>query len=326
MAALKTQYMGLHLDCPLVASASPLSREIASCRQLEDAGAGAIVLFSLFEEQFVPDKVPYGRMPWHALDASSFLVDNEEFFVRPHQYLEHVRHAKAAVDVPVIGSLNASSPGRWTQYAEQIQEAGADGLELNLYAIASDPTTSGAAVEARFLEILETVKSKVTIPVALKLSPYFTSLGATARRFDAAGADALVLFNRCYQPEIDIERREIRTSLELSSPHEARLPMLWIALLKDRVRASLAATTGIHSAEDAIKLIMAGADVTMVCSVLLRHGIERLRELRREMEAWLDSHACKSIDEIRGVMCQERRLHREDFERAGYAKVLSRYW
>jgi dihydroorotate dehydrogenase (fumarate) len=326
MASLTTRYMGLFLDCPLVASASPLSREIATCRQLEDAGASAIVLFSLFEEQFAPDKAPHGTMPWHALDASAFLVDSEEFFVRPHQYLEHVRHVKAAVDVPVIGSLNAVSPGRWTQYAEQIQQAGADGLELNIYSIVSDPTLSGSALEARFLELLEDVKSKVTIPVALKLSPYFTSLAATARRFDAAGVDALVLFNRSYQPEIDIERREIRTSLELSLPHEGRLPMLWIALLKDRIRASLAATTGIHSAEDAIKMIMAGADVTMVCSVLLRHGVGHLGELRRGMESWLDSHGYKSIDEIRGVMCQERRLHREDFERAGYAKVLSRYW
>jgi dihydroorotate dehydrogenase (fumarate) len=326
VTSLATQYMGLDLSCPLVVSASPLSRDLDIVRQLEDQGAGAVVLFSMFEEQVDQTDLHADGLSWGSLRDEVIGLDAGEFYLDPSQYLEHIRRVKEAVDIPVIASLNVSSRGPWKPYARYMQQAGADAIELDIYKIAADPMMDGAAIEAIYRDILVSVKSDVSIPVALKLAPYFTSMAAVARTFDDAGADALVLFNRFYQPSIDIERRELVMSLDLSSSADGRLPLMWIALLKGQVRASLAATSGVSSSADAIRMIMAGADVAMLCSVLLRDGVERLGAIRREMETWLEAHGQSSIAAIRGVMSRVRRSGSADFARVGYAKVISRYW
>ncbi len=320
MASLETNYLGFTLDSPLVIGASPLTRDLADVLRLQDAGAGAIVLHSLFEEQCAP-VVPSVMEPVSA--ASGYA---EEFHTTPAEYLAHLDRVKRALRIPVIASLNASRPGPWLRYAEAMESAGADAIELNVYRVATDPTMDASAVEDTYIEILEQVKSQVSVPVALKLAPYFTSMSAIASRLDEAGADGLVLFNRFYQPTIDIERREVVMTLEFSSRFESRLPMMWIAILKGQVRASLAATTAIYTAADVIRMIMAGADVTMLCSALLRHGIGRLAEIRQTLSVWLDEHGHDSIGAIRGAMSRVHQHGSADFGRVGYAKVLNRYW
>ncbi|RMD86215.1 MAG: dihydroorotate dehydrogenase-like protein [Candidatus Dadabacteria bacterium] len=321
MAVLKTSYMGFELDCPLVVAASPLSREVADVQRLEDAGAGAVVLYSLFEEQ-CRQAISAGSVEWLSGDAGLL----GEFHTTPEEYLDHIERVKRVVRIPIIASLNAAQPGPWLRYAARMEDAGADGIELNIYKVVADPTMTSAAVEDVYVEILEMVKSSVTIPVALKIGPYFTALASVAARFDEAGADALVLFNRFYQPTIDIERCQVVPTLEYSSRFESRLPLMWIAMLKGQVRANLAATTAIYTAGDVVRMIMAGADVTMVCSALLRHGVERLAEIRRSLEEWLDDHGYRSVDAIRGIMSCVHQRGSADFGRAGYAKVLNRYW
>ena len=326
MVDLASSYLGMRLGCPLVASPSPLTREIASIRQLEDAGAGAVVLFSLFEEQFVPNRPREAHRPWSALQGEAHALDVGEFHVKPPDYLDFIRRAKEAVDIPIVASLNVAHHDRWIQYAKMIEQAGADALELDLYTIPADPTVSSDAIESRYAEILAAVLDNVTFPVAVKLSPYFTSMAAMAGRLDEIGAAGVVLFNRFYQPTIDIEERRIVTSLELSNSYDGRLPLMWIAMLSGQLTADLAATGGVHTPDDAVRMFMAGATVVMLCSALLRNGVPHLTRIRDSMVQWLDEHGHASISEIRGVMSLARCDNPEDFKRAGYAKVLNRYW
>ena len=326
MLDLTTRYLGLNLRTPLVASASPLSQEISSIRQLEDAGASAVVLYSLFEEQLRQESLELdfylNEGTESFAESLSYFPESSEYNLGPDEYLEHIRKAKAAVNVPIIASLNGSSVGGWIQYATQIEEAGADALECNVYWIVADPNTTSAEVEQHYIDILEAVKTAVHIPVAIKLSPFFSNFANMAKRLDAAGADALVLFNRFYQPDIDLDTLELTPRVLLSTPQAMRLPLTWIGILHGKVKANLAATSGIHGAEDVIKLLMVGADVTMLCSTLLRNGTNHLRSIEQGIRQWMDSHEYESVKQMKGSMSQ---LHCSDpsaFERAQYMRAV----
>src|SRR5271169_283102 len=289
---LSTKYLGMQLRTPLVASASPLSQEISGIRALEDAGASAVVLYSLFEEQLHKEALDL-ELHLNAgtesfAESITYFPHTSEFHTGPEGYLEHIRKAKDAVDVPIIASLNGATLGGWTKYAKQVEQAGADAIECNLYFIPTNPETSGSEVEKVYTDILREVKSSVSIPVAAKLSPFFSNLPNMAKQFDQMGADGLVLFNRFYQPDIDLEELEIKPSVLLSGPQALRLPLTWIGILYGRIKASLAATGGVHEPEDVIKLLMAGADVTMMCSALLRNGIGHLRHVERGLTQWME--------------------------------------
>ncbi len=323
---LTTTYLGKKLKNPLVASASPLSRKIDNIRRLEDAGAAAVVLFSLFEEEILHETreldhyLTYGTESY--AEALSYFPEPQEFYLGPEAYLEHIRQAKAAVDIPIIGSLNGVSPGGWINYARKIEAAGADALELNLYYIPTDPALSSDDIERMYLNTLKTVKGSVSIPVALKLSPFFSAMANMARQFDAAGANALVLFNRFYQPDIDLESLEVVPNVILSTPQAMRLPLRWIAILYGRVKADLAATSGIHTAQDVLKMLMAGANVTMMASALLQHGIDHLRKVLDEMKIWMEEHEYESVQLMQGSMSQKAVAEPAAFERANYIKAL----
>jgi len=326
MADLTTTYLGLHLRTPLVASASPLSHQLDGIRRLEDAGASAVVLYSLFEEQLRQEQA---ELEHHLLAGSQSFAESltyfpqaGEFHAGPEEYLRHIRKAKEAVDIPIIASLNASTLGGWTDYAHRIEDAGADAIECNIYFLASDPERSSADVEQMVVEILRSVKLSVHIPVATKLSPFFTSMANMAKRLDAVGADGLVLFNRFYQPDIDLEELELKASVQLSTPQALRLPLTWIGILYGRVRASLAATSGIHRTEDVIKMLMVGADVTMLCSALLRNGVSHLRHLEHGLRAWMESHEYDSVRQMQGSMSQLRCPDPSAFERALYVRAV----
>jgi dihydroorotate dehydrogenase (fumarate) len=326
---LSTLYLGLKLKNPLVPSASPLSRSIDGIKRMEDAGASAIVMYSLFEEQIhheaaeLDHYLSYGTQSF--AEALSYFPEHGEYNLGPDEYIEHIRKAKEAVDIPIIGSLNGISTGGWIQYAKKIQEAGANAIELNVYYIPTDPKLSGVAVEQRYLDVLKAVKSTVTIPVAMKLSPFFSSMAHMAAQLDAAGADGLVMFNRFYQPDLDIEALEVVPNVNLSSSQAIRLPLRWVAVLHGRVKASLAATSGVHSAQDVVKLIMAGADVTMLCSSLLLHGPGRIAEILQELDRWLLEHEYTSVKQMRGSMSQKSVADPSAFERANYMKALNRF-
>ena len=326
---LNTTYMGIELACPLVPSASPLSKDLDNVRKMEDAGAGAVVLWSLFEEQIQHEAAElehylhYGTERF--AESLTYFPQVGEFRLGPEEYLEHVARAKQAVDIPVIASLNGISPRGWTSYAQKIQQAGADGLELNVYFIPTNPDVDGRQVEDLCVSVLQAVKSSVSIPVAIKLSPYFSSMSSMARTLDDAGADALVLFNRFYQPDIDIDELEVSPSLELSTQFEQRLPLRWIAILHGRIRASLAATTGIHSGRDAAKMILAGADAVMMCSALLQNGIEHLAAVREELVRYMEGKGYDSVSQMKGVMSQRKCAEPAAFERANYIKTLNSY-
>lgn len=326
---LSTTYLGLHLKNPIVPSASPLSRTLDGIKHLEDAGAAAIVMYSLFEEQIhheaaeLDHYLSYGTQSF--AEALSYFPETAEYNLGPDEYVEHLRKAKEAVDIPIIGSLNGISTGGWIQYAKKIQEAGADALELNVYYIPTDPKLTGAAVEQRYIDVLKAVKSTVSIPVAMKLSPFFSSMANMAARLDAAGADGLVLFNRFYQPDLDIEALEVIPQVNLSSSQAIRLPLRWLAVLFGKVKASLAATSGVHGAQDIVKLLMAGADVTQLCSALLLHGPGRVAEILEELERWLLEHEYVSVKQMRGSMSQKSVADPSAFERANYMKALNRF-
>lgn len=326
MPDLSARYLGLNLRTPLVASASPLSQEISSIRQLEDAGASAVVLYSLFEEQLRQESLELdfylSEGTESFAESLSYFPEPSEFHLGPDDYLEHIRKAKAAVKIPIIASLNGSSVGGWIQYATQIEEAGADALECNIYQIVTDSNLTSAEVEQRYLDIVQAVKTAVHIPVAVKLSPFFSNFVNMAKRIDAAGADALVLFNRFYQPDIDLETLELAPHVLLSTPQAMRLPLTWIGVLYGRLKANLAATSGIHGAEDVIKLLMVGADVTMLCSALLRNGIDHLRSIEQGVRQWMESHEYVSVAEMRGSMSQQRCSDPSAFERAQYIKAV----
>jgi dihydroorotate dehydrogenase (fumarate) len=326
MLDLTSRYLGLNLRTPLVASASPLSHEISSIRQLEDAGASAVVLYSLFEEQLRQESLELDfylteSTNSHA-ESQSYFPEPSEFVLGPDEYLEHIRKAKAAVKVPVIASLNGTSVGGWIQYATQIEEAGADALECNIYWIVTDPNMTSAEVEQHYIDIVENVKTAVHIPVAIKLSPFFSNFANMAKRIDAAGADGLTLFNRFYQPDIDLETLEMTPRVLLSTPQAMRLPLTWVGILRERVKASLAATSGIHSAEDVVKLLMVGADATMLCSTLLRNGINHLRAIEQGVRQWMESHEYESVKQMQGSMSQMRSADPSAFERAQYMRAV----
>jgi dihydroorotate dehydrogenase (fumarate) len=326
MLDLTTRYLGLNLRTPLVVSASPLSQEIDGIRQLEDVGASAVVLYSLFEEQLRQESLELdfylSEGTESFAESLSYFPASSEFHLGPDDYLEHIRHAKAAVKIPVIASLNGSSVGGWIQYATQIQEAGADALECNIYWIVTDPDMTSAEVEQHYLDILQAVKSAVTIPVAVKVSPFFSNFANMAKRLDAAGADGLVLFNRFYQPDIDLETLEMNPRVLLSTPQAMRLPLTWVGILHGRVKAALAATGGIHGAEDVIKLLMVGANVTMLCSVLLRNGINHLRSIEQGVRQWMEAHEYESVQQMLGSFSQKNCPDPSAFERAQYMRAV----
>jgi dihydroorotate dehydrogenase (fumarate) len=326
MIDLSTNYVGLKLRTPLVPSASPLSQEIDSIRRLEDSGASAIVLGSLFEEQLRQESVELDyRLNEHSesfAEALSYLPQPSEFRLGPEGYLDHIRKAKQAVRIPIIASLNGATVGGWTAYAKEIEQAGADAIECNIYAIPSNPDIAAAEIERDYIQIVKAVKSVVTIPVAVKLSPFFTNMANMARRFDEAGANALVLFNRFYQPDINLDELEIQPNVLLSTPQALRLPLTWIGILYGRVRANLAATSGVHGPEDVIKLLMVGADVTMMCSTLLRNGISHLQYIEEGIVRWMEQHEYESVQQMKGSMSQLRCPDPSAFERAQYMKAV----
>ncbi|MFH1681810.1 MAG: dihydroorotate dehydrogenase-like protein [Candidatus Eisenbacteria bacterium] len=326
---LTTHYLGMKLRSPLVPSASPLTEEIGNIRKMEDAGAGAVVLHSLFEEQIVRESLELDRFTSKGTEsfaeALTYFPEPEEYRLGPDEYLNHIRKAKEAVKIPVIASLNGASTGGWTEYAGRMQEAGADALELNIYYIPTDPALSAERIENTYIEIVKSVKSAIGIPVAVKLSPFFSNLAYTARRLDQAGAGALVLFNRFYQPDIDLDDLEVRTRVLLSTSQAMRLPLRWIAILHGRVKADLAATGGIYTAADCLKMLMVGAKATMLCSVLLKNGIDRIREIEQGMRKWMEEHEYVSVEQMQGSMSQKSVADPAAFERAQYMRALVGY-
>ena len=326
---LTTTYMGIPLANPIVASASPLSKKIDLVRRIEDAGASAVVMYSLFEEQITHESRELDHYLTRGTDqyaeALSYFPDLGNYNIGPEPYLEHLHRVKRAVQIPVIASLNGVSSGGWTDYALRMQEAGADAIELNIYYLPTDPHLSGAELEQTYVELVSSVRAHVRIPIALKLSPFFTSLPNMARRFADAGADALVLFNRFYQPDFDLEQLEVVPNLQLSSSADLRLPLSWIAMLYGRVPVDLALTSGVHSAKDVLKATMAGANVAMIASELLANGIYRIRDILADLRAWMIEHEYESIEQMRGSMSQRAVAEPAAFERANYMKALNTY-
>ena len=326
---LSTTYHGLKLKNPLVASASPMCQDIGNIRRMEDAGAAAVVLDSLFEEQIELESTDLDRF----LSASSEIsaesttqLPELTHGVRgPETYLKHIQKCKEAVKIPIVASLNGSTNGGWLHYAKQMQEAGADALELNIYYIPVDPKVTGEQVEAQYIDLVKAVKAEVKIPVAVKLGPYFSSMANMAQKLDAAGADALVLFNRFYQPDFDLEALEVVPNLILSNSHELLLRLHWIAVLYGSVKADLALTGGVHSATDVVKAMMAGAKVAMMTSALLKRGITFLDTISTELLIWMGEHEYESIQQMQGSMSRNAVPQPGAFERANYMKVLNSY-
>jgi dihydroorotate dehydrogenase (fumarate) len=326
---LRTTYMGMELQHPIVASASPLSGSVASIRRLEDAGAAAVVLFSLFEEQLKHESAALEYLMTAGTESFaeslSYFPEVDDYTVGPDRYLELVRQASEAVDIPIIASLNGITNTGWIEYARLMQEAGARGIELNIYYIPADLTTSGREVEQRYIDIVKAVKAAVSIPVAVKLSPFFSAIGSMAKALDDAGADALVLFNRFYQPDFDLDKLEVAPNLQLSTPDEIRLPLLWIAVLHGKLRASLGATRGVHSPVEVVKYLMAGADAVMTTSALLKHGVDYLGTLREGLRTWMEMRRYGSVAQMKGSMSQRNVSDPTAFERANYIKTLESY-
>jgi dihydroorotate dehydrogenase (fumarate) len=329
MTNLTTTYLGLKLRSPLVPSASPLSESVDNIKRMEDAGAGAVVLYSLFEEQLRMER----QALWHYLthgsesyaEAVTYMPQLNEFHADSRGYMEHIRKAKAAVHIPIIASLNGVNMGNWVKVAQQMENAGADAIELNEYTIPTDMDKSGADVEDDVIALMEAVRAAVNIPVAIKLSPFFSNMANMAKRLDTAGADGLVLFNRFYQPDLDLETLEVKPNIILSTPQALRLPMRWIAILYGRINASLAATSGVHTAEDVVKMILVGANVTMMAAALLKHGINHLREVETGLRRWMEEHEYESVTQMRGAVSQINCEDPAAFERAQYMKALTHY-
>ncbi|MFQ5433697.1 MAG: dihydroorotate dehydrogenase-like protein [Anaerolineae bacterium] len=326
---LSTTYMGLKLKNPIVPSPSPLTRKRDTMRQMENAGAAAVVLYSLFEEQITLETQTLDQYLIHGADsfaeAVSYFPQVPEYQARPDAYLEHIQWAKRALDIPIIASLNGVSSGGWIRYAQEIESAGADALELNVYYLPTDLTLSGGDVEQIYLDILRDVKASVTVPVAMKMSPYFSAFAHMAKALADAGADGLSLFNRFYQPDLDPENLEVVPNLMLSHSHEMRLPMRWIAILYGRIAADLGLTTGIHTVQDVIKGVMAGASVTMMASELLQNGVGRITAILNELEQWLVEHEYESLSQMHGSLSQINCAEPAAFERANYMRVLSSF-
>lgn len=329
MPDLGTRYLGLPLRTPLVASSSPLTGTLEGLRRLEDAGAAAVVLPSLFEEDLTQEALAvHGALEAGTgmfAEALDYMPDLASYDVGPDRYLELLAAAKRALGVPVLASLNGTTPGGWIEHARSIQEAGADALELNLYQVAADPTHSSADLERRDLELVSALRQELHIPLAVKLSPYFTGLAHFACLLAASGADGLVLFNRFYQPDFDLETLEVAPHLQLSVSQELRLPLRWIAILRGRVELSLAATSGVHTPEDVLKVLLAGADAAMLASALLERGPALLSELEGAIARWMDEREYESVEQLKGSMSQGASPDPEAFERSNYRRTLRSY-
>ena len=327
---LTTTYLGIRLRTPLVPSAcGPLSDSLAKVRALEDAGASAIVMYSLFEEEILHESqqldhyLTYGS--YNYAEALSYFPEPRAYEMGPDRYLDHLSRVKQAVSIPVIGSLNGVSTGGWVKFAKEIEQAGADALELNIYYVPTNLDLPGIEVEQMYVNVLEDVKRSVKIPVAIKLGPFFSNMAHLAKRLANVGADGLVLFNRFYQPDIDLDQLEIVPNVLLSTPQAMRLPLRWIAILYGRLSVSLAATSGIHTAEDVVKMLMAGADVTMLCSALLKNGPSWLVRVEKAVVRWMEEHNYESVEQMKGCMSEKSRPHPSAFERANYIKALKSY-
>jgi dihydroorotate dehydrogenase (fumarate) len=326
---LKTRYLGLELRNPLVASAGPLTHEVEQMQRLEDAGIGAVVMPSLFEEQLRLEAETLDHYLEHGgesfAEALSYFPDLNSYNAGTDEYLETVFRAKSALRVPLIASLNGFSAGGWVNFAQNLERAGADAIELNIYFLPTNPDVSGSEIEQVYIDIVRQVKEQVSIPVAVKLAPYFSSIANMAKRLTQAGANGLVLFNRFYQPDIDLDNLEVVPNLKLSAPVDARLPMRWIAILYGHVQASLASTSGVHTPEDALKMLMVGADAVMMCSALLMHGPNYVSEMLRGMAQWMEEHEYESVALMKGSMSQRHCPEPAAFERANYIRVLDSY-
>ena len=329
MPDLTTTYLGLALKNPLVASASPLSRHIDTARRLEEAGVGAIVTYSLFEEEITRESFEldhYLELGAHSYAESiSYFPDLDTYSVGPERYLEHLEQLKEAVSVPVIGSLNGVSSGGWVEFAQRIEDAGADALELNIYYLPANPQLTAAELESSYINLVRDVRDEISIPIAVKLSPYFTSLPNIAQRIVEAGADGLVLFNRFYQPDFDLDALGVTPNLQLSTSDELRLRLRWIAMLYGRVKADFALTGGVHDGRDIVKAMMSGAQVAMTASELLAHGVARVTRMLSELTEWMEEHEYDSVTQLRGCMSQRAVAEPAAFERANYLKVLGSY-
>ncbi len=329
MVDLTTSYLGLSLKNPLVASASPLSKRVETALQLEEAGVSAIVMYSLFEEQIIQESLKLDRDLSRGIEsyaeAPSYLPDYGLYNIGPENYLNHLKKVKQAVKIPVIGSLNGVSTGGWVDYAKKIEQAGADALELNLYDLATDPNLTSAQLEDSYITLVGDIRKQLRIPLAVKLSPFFTSLPNFASHLVEAGANGLVLFNRFYQPDFDLDELHVVPNLVLSNSHELRLPLRWIAILYGRVQADFALTSGVHTAVDVIKALMAGASVAMVASEFLHQGTSRAAEILTDTSAWLDEREYISVTQLKGSMSQQSVSDPSAFERANYMAVLSSY-
>ncbi|MBK8211756.1 MAG: dihydroorotate dehydrogenase-like protein [Rhodospirillales bacterium] len=326
---LKTTYLGLELKHPIVASASPLSRTLDGIRRMEDAGASAIVMFSLFEEQirYENDSLDYLTEAGTETFAESltYFPSVQDYRVGPDSYLELIRAASKACEVPIIASLNGVTSSGWIEYAREMIEAGAKAIELNIYYIPADLTITGREVEQRYIDVVKAVRSSIKAPISVKLSPFFSSMGEMATRLVAAGADGLVLFNRFYQPDFDLDELEVIPDMELSTANEIRLPLLWIAVLHGRLKASLAATRGVQNGTEVVKYLMAGADAVMTTSALLRNGVGHLSTLLEGTRIWMEKRGYSSVAQMKGSMSQSKVADPAAFERANYIKVLQSY-
>lgn len=329
MPDLTTTYLGLALKNPLVASASPLSRDVDTVRRLEAAGVAAIVMYSLFEEEITHESLQldhYLELGTHSYAESiSYFPDLDTYSVGPERYLEHIARLKAAVGIPIIGSLNGVSSGGWIEFAQRIEDAGADALELNIYYLPANPDLTSTELETSYLNLVRDVRAEISIPVAVKLSPYFTSLPNMAQRIVEAGADGLVLFNRFYQPDFDLDELSVTPNLKLSTSNELRLRLRWIAMLYGRIQADFALTGGVHTGQDVVKAMMAGASVAMTTSELLARGSARVTGILTELREWLEEHEYNSIAQMRGSMSQRAVAEPAAFERANYMKVLGSF-
>jgi dihydroorotate dehydrogenase (fumarate) len=326
---LSTTYMGLKLKNPLVSSASPFTHRLDSMKRLEDAGLGAIVMHSIFEEQLAGEAFELEYLTTQGTEsfaeALSYFPRPDSYVLGPEEYLKQIRSAKESLKIPVIASINGFTPGGWIEFARKMQQAGADAIELNVYFMATDPFQPGEMVERNYVEVLKTVRAQVKIPVAMKLSPYFSNMANIARRLDEAGANALVLFNRFYQPDLDLEKLEVWPHVELSTSSGLRLPLRWIAILYGRVKCSLAATTGIHTAEDVLKALMAGADITMLCSALYQNGLSHVATVLKDLQNWMADHDYQSVEQLKGSMSQKSVAEPAAYERANYMKTLQSF-
>ena len=329
MSDLSTKYLGLQLRNPLVPSASPLARDLDTAKRLEDCGAAALVMESLFEEDILHDQ---HELHWRTeagsqsfAESLSYLPEHESYEMLGEDYLERLYQLKQALGIPIIASLNGATPGGWTRYAEMFQEAGADAIELNIYFLAASPGETAQSVEQRYIDILKSVRQSVRIPVAVKLGPFFSAFAHMAQRLEQTGADGLVLFNRFYQPDIDLEEMSLAPNVLLSTPQAMRLPLRWIAILRDQVKLSLAATGGIHTGKDVVKMLLAGADVTMMASALLLHGPSHLEGVLTFLRTWMQEREYASVAQLQGSMSYANVPNPGEFERANYMRALKSY-